>query len=144
MKSFARPSFFRVFDVLVSTTNPGLKLTRWTHAGIEFERERHSFSGPRHSLTVEITTLTRAGRRGWSLMVTKEYWWAGTESKPFKSLRWARPVSGQRGDILNWMRGQEGALDGSSSRAGNDSSNLDEAESSDEPLADENAVKGEA
>ena len=111
MKSFARPSFFRLFDLLLSTSNPGLKLTRWTHEGVEFERERHSFSGPKHGLTIEIITLTRTGRRGWSLMVTKEYWWAGAESRAFKNLRWARPLSGQRADLLAWLRAQEAALD---------------------------------
>jgi len=84
MKSFARPSFFRVFDLLISTTNPQLRRTRWTHDGVEFERERHSFSGPKHGLTIETITLTRAGRRAWSLMVIKEYWWAGAESKAFQ------------------------------------------------------------
>lgn len=111
MKSLARPSFFRTFDLLLSTTNPGLKLTRWTHDGVEFERERHSFVGPKHGLTIEIVSLTRGGRRGWSLMVTKEYWWAGAESKAFKDLRWARPLSGQRNDMLAWLRAQEAALE---------------------------------
>lgn len=115
MKSFARPSFFRLFDLLLSMSNPGLRLTHWTFDGVEFERERHSFSGPRHGLTIEICTLTRAGRRGWSLMVTKEYWWAGTESQAFKQLRWARPLTGQRSDVLAWLRTQEAALDRSPS-----------------------------
>jgi hypothetical protein len=111
MKSLARPSFFRMFDLLMSTTNPGLKLTHWTHDGVEFERERHSFTGPKHGLTIEIVTLTHSGRRGWSLMVTKEYWWTGAESKAFKNLRWARPISGQRNDLFAWLRAQEAALE---------------------------------
>jgi hypothetical protein len=111
MKSLVRPSFFRVFDLLLSTTNPGLKLARWTHDGVEFERERHSFTGPNHGLSVEIVTLTRSGRRGWKLMVTKEYWWAGTESKPLKNLHWARATAGQKNDVLAWMRAQEAALE---------------------------------
>jgi hypothetical protein len=114
MKTLAQPSFFRAFDLLLSMTNPGLKQARWIHDGVEFERERHSFSGAKHGLTIEIVTLTRAGRpgrRGWSLMVTKEYWWAGPDNKAFKNLRWARPVSGQRNDMLNWMRVQDAALE---------------------------------
>jgi hypothetical protein len=111
MKGLAHPSFFRALDMLVSTTNPGLKRSCWIHDGVEFARDRHSFSGPRHGFTIEILTLTRSGRRGWSLMVTKEYWWAGPESRAFKNLRWARPVSGQRSDMLNWMRAQDAALD---------------------------------
>lgn len=107
MKSLARPSFFRLFDLLVGASSPGHGRTRWSHDGVEFMRERHSFSGPHHGLSIEIFTLTRSGRRGWSIMVTKEYWWAGAEDKPFKNSRWARPISGQRGDILAWMRTQE-------------------------------------
>jgi hypothetical protein len=116
MKSFVRPSFFRVFDLLLTTSNPGLKQSRWTFDGVEFERERHSFTGPDHGLAVDIVTLKRTGRRGWTLMVTKEYWWAGAESKPLKNLHWARPTSGQRGDILAWLRIQEAALERAATR----------------------------
>jgi hypothetical protein len=96
MKTFANASFFRAFDLLLSTSNPLMKQARWLHDGVEFEADRHSFSGPRHGLTIEIYTLTRAGRRAWSFMVTKEYWWAGPDRKALKNLHWARPLSGAR------------------------------------------------
>ena len=115
MKSLARPSFFRLFDLLLGETNPGLKRSRWTFEGVEFERERHSFMGPKHGVALEIFTLTHGGRRGWTLMVTKEYWWVGEESKALKNLRWARPTSGQRSDIIAWFRERETALDRQSS-----------------------------
>lgn len=111
MKSLAQPSFFRVFDLLLGATNPGLKLPSWTHDGVAWERERHSFSGSSHGQTIEIVTLTRPGRRGWSIMIVKEYWWVGKESKAVKALRWAKPIEGQRSDILNWFRAQEASLD---------------------------------
>jgi hypothetical protein len=117
MKSMGHPSFFRVFDLLLSTTNRGLKQTRWSHDGVEFERERHSFTGARHGLTIEIFDLTCARPRGWSLIVTKEYWWAGLESRALKNLRWARLLSGERKDALDWMRRQESALNKSLPRA---------------------------
>jgi len=110
MRSLGDPSFFRLFDLLMSLTNRGLKRSHWAHDGVEFERERHSVTGPKHGLAIEIFTLTRPGRRGWSLMVIKEYWWAGEESKALKNLRWARPISGQRGDILAWLRAQDAKL----------------------------------
>ncbi len=107
MKSFAHPSFFRLFDLLLGLTNPGLKRSHWTHDGVEFERDRHSATGPKRGLTIEIFTLSRPGRRGWSLMVTKEYWWVGEENKALKNLRWARPTGGRRSEILSWLRAQE-------------------------------------
>jgi hypothetical protein len=60
-----------VFDLLLSTTNPGLRLLSWLHEGVGWERERHSFSGARHGLTIDIFTLTRPGKRGLSAMIVK-------------------------------------------------------------------------
>jgi hypothetical protein len=107
MKSFASPSFFRVFDLVAARSNPGLKHAHWVDGRIEFTRERHSFTGPKHGLAIEIFTVTDPRRRGWSLMVVKEYWWAGDDSTALKNLRWARPVRGRRADILAWLRGEE-------------------------------------
>jgi hypothetical protein len=110
MRTLGDPSFFRLFDLLTSLTNRGLKRSHWMHDGVEFERVRHSVTGPKHGLAIDILTLTRPGRRGWSLMVIKEYWWAGEESKPLKNLRWARLTGGQRSDILSWLRAQEARI----------------------------------
>ena len=116
MKNLTSPSFFRFFDLLVGYTNPGLKLPCWTFDGVEFERERHSFMGPRHGVAIEIFTLMRHGRRVWTLIVTKEYWWVGEESKALKNLRWARGTSGQRSDIMAWLREQEATLGSTKTR----------------------------
>jgi hypothetical protein len=110
MKSLSQPSFFRVFDLLLGAANPGLKRSSWTHDGAGWERERHSFSGINHGLTIEIVTITRPGKRGWSVKVVKEYWWGGVDNKPLKMLRWAKPISGQRAYILQWFRDQEATL----------------------------------
>jgi hypothetical protein len=110
MKTLARPSFFRTFDLLLSRGNPGLKRTRWSFDGVDFERERHSFTSARHSIVIDIATAERKGRRGWSLMVTKEYWW-GPDDKPFKTVRWAKPLGGQRGDLMGWLRSKEAEMD---------------------------------
>jgi len=110
VKSFAQPSFFRQLDLLVSMSNSGLKHQNWAHDGVEFQRERHSFTGPKHGMVIEILNLTRSGRRGWSLMVIKEYWWAGEENKALKNLRWAKSTSGQRRDILAWLQAQEAKI----------------------------------
>ncbi len=111
MKSLAQPSFFRVFDLLLGATNPGLKLSSWTHDGVAWERERHSFTGSKHGQTIEIVTLTRPGRHGFSIMIVKEYWWVGKENRAVRAVRWAKPIDGERREIMNWFRAQEAALD---------------------------------
>jgi len=111
MKNLVRPSFFRFFELLLSTTNPGLKLTRWSFDGVDFIRERHSFHGPEHGLTIDIVTLTRAGKRGWKLMVTREYWWIGAQVKPLRTQHWARAIGGQRTEMMAWLRAQEHAFE---------------------------------
>jgi len=118
VNSFARRSFFRLFDQLMSATNPQLNRARWTIDGVEAERERYSFTGPDHGATIEAITLTRRGLRGWSLLVVKEYWWAvGAPNKTLKSFHWARPVSGARKDLLAWLRTQERVMAGEPSTA---------------------------
>lgn len=111
MKNFVSPSFFRLFDLLISAHNPGSKRSHWTLDGVECARERHSYSGPTNGFVVEAFTFTRSGRRGWMLMVVKEYWWMGEEGKALKTVRWARPISGWRLDAIAWFRNQEAELD---------------------------------
>ena len=60
-------------------------------------------------------------------MVTKEYWWAGEDSKALKNLRWAKPLSGQRSDLLAWLRAQEAALERSSTST-RESTRIDETD----------------
>lgn len=110
MKSLATPSFFHVFDLLLGVTNPGLKLSSWTQEKLTWQRERHSYTGPKHGLSIEIVTITHPGRYGWSVMIVKEYWWVGSESRAVKSARWAKAISGRRNDIMSWFRTQESLL----------------------------------
>jgi hypothetical protein len=111
MKTFASLSFFRTFDLLLSTTNPGLERSRWTFEYVEWERERHSFTGPNYRLSLEVFTLTHTGRDGWGLMVVKEFWWAGSEKDALKTTSWARPLGARTGNAIAWFRGQQAALE---------------------------------
>jgi hypothetical protein len=111
MKNFTNPSFFRLFDLLMSTHNPGLKRSKWTVDGVDCTRERHSFTGQQYGFAVEIFTFARPGRRPWTLMVVQEYWWIGEDAKGSKTLRWARPTGGRRNDIIAWFREQEADLE---------------------------------
>jgi hypothetical protein len=111
VKHLASPSFYRTFDLLLSLSNPGAKLTCWTHDGVEWVRERTSIAGRSHGFVIEVVTLTKAGRRGWSLLVAKEHWWAGESTEAIRSGRWTRALGGRRKDILEWFRKHELEID---------------------------------
>jgi hypothetical protein len=111
MKTFASPSFFRTFDLLLAAANPGLKLSHWSRDGVDWERERHSFMGRTHGFAVEVTTLRRSTRQGWTMIVVKEFWWAGNQGRELRGSRWAQLLSGRRNDALGWMREQERAFE---------------------------------
>ncbi|MBI1216530.1 MAG: hypothetical protein GC185_12025 [Alphaproteobacteria bacterium] len=105
MKSFASASFYRGLDQLVSASNPGLKKDRWSHAGVEFTRIRHSFSAPGHSFTVETLTVGKGtGKTGWRLLVVKEYWRGLDTAKTIHTSRWATVTEGSRAQALSWVR----------------------------------------
>jgi hypothetical protein len=57
MKSLSNASFFRSFDLLVGETNPGQKLDDWKVDDVQFERERHSFSGRTHCYVIDVFTV---------------------------------------------------------------------------------------
>lgn len=96
---------------MTTSSNPGSKHTQWSYGDVDWVRDRYSITGNSHSFDIEIVPLNRTGRRGWSLMVAKEHWWAGTRTEAIKSTHWARPVSGNRKDIIEWFRKQEAALE---------------------------------
>jgi len=111
VKTLASRSFFHTFDLLLAAANPSLTLSSWSQDGVACARERHSFAGGTHSFAVEVVIMTRPGREGWTLMVVKEFWWAGNRDKELRSTRWAQLLSGRRGDAIGWMRKQQERLD---------------------------------
>jgi hypothetical protein len=109
MKTLSGSSFFRVFDLLIGETNPGQKMDGWKAGDVHFERERHNFSGHTHCFAIDVFTVSQPGRRHWTLMVVKEYWWDGGHKRSIKTLNWSRPIEGSHRDIMAWFRAQEGA-----------------------------------
>jgi hypothetical protein len=110
MKTLSSPSFFRTFDLLVGTSNPGLKADQWTVDDVRFTREKHSFSGGTHCFVMEIFFLTRPGRHGWEFMVAKEHWWSDGHKRIIKTLRWSQRTGGEAKNLMTWLRAQEAAL----------------------------------
>ena len=104
MKSLSGASFFRTFELLVGTSNPGLKADQWTIDDVRFEYAKHGFGDATHCFAIEVFTLSRPGRRGWKLMVVKEHWWDGGYKRVIKELGWSRPLDGRRFDIMTWLR----------------------------------------
>jgi len=58
---------------------------------------------------VRVVSTSFALRQGRTLMVVKEFWWAGSHGKDIRSTHWAH--LGRRNDALGWMREQERALE---------------------------------
>jgi len=111
MKTLSSRSFFRTFDLLIGTSNPGLKLDAWEVAGVQFERGRHSYGSPSYSFAVDIFVMTRLGRRGWGLLVAKEYWWEGGHKRAIKTQQWSQVIAGSRRDIMTWLHEREQILE---------------------------------
>lgn len=111
MKTLSDASFFRVFNLLVGTSNPGQKLDSWTIDDVHFERERHTFGGRTYCFAIDVFALSRVGRRGWSLIVVKEFWWDGGHRRSIRTQGWSKLAGGSRRDVMVWLRGQEQRLE---------------------------------
>ena len=81
-------SFFRIVDRLLSAGTTRAPRTHWSIDGVEWDRERHSYSGATHGFTIEVTTGVCTGPPGWTLRVVKEYWRDG-RGESTRDLQWA-------------------------------------------------------
>ncbi len=99
-------SFFRILDRLLSAGTGRAPRTHWSIDGVEWQRERHSYSGATHGFTIEVTTGVRAERPGWTLRVVKEYWRDG-RGESTRDLQWAQVEAGSRAEIVAWLKRQE-------------------------------------
>lgn len=110
MKKIGDASFFRIVDRLLSAGTGRVPRTHWSVDGVEWQRERHSFSGATHGFTIEVTTAERSARPGWRLRVVKEYWRDG-RGESTRDLQWAQVEAGSRAEIVEWLKRQERALE---------------------------------
>lgn len=111
MRSFADPAFFRLLNALVSEAGADLRRTRWSHRGVDWVRQRHSFTSDAASFTIEQCVMASPGSHGWSLLLVKEMWWDG-EDNSIRSTQWAKPLSGRRAMMLAWLQAEERRLNG--------------------------------
>ncbi len=51
--------------------------------------------------------MTKTGSHGWSLLVVKEHWWSAVGENSLRSTEWAKPMTGKRTQILDWLRTEE-------------------------------------
>ncbi len=106
MRTLANPSFFRLIAMLLSEADVGMRRTRWSHRGVEWRREWHTFSGARSGFAIDQYVITKSNPNGWSLLVVKEMWWDG-DDKPIRTTQWAKPLSGPRPRMMEWLRAEE-------------------------------------
>jgi hypothetical protein len=110
-------NFFNAWHILQRATCPGATEMNWNVGDVAWQKERHSFSGGRYSVSLEIHLLRRAGRapQAWQLMVVIEYWWNG-EHEMIKNSTWGRVLSGNAKSVLAWLRAQEPGQGGAAAR----------------------------
>jgi hypothetical protein len=100
------PAFFRIVDRLLGAGTSRTPRTQWSVDGVEWQRERHSYSGASHGFTIEVTTGVRAAASGWTLRVVKEYWRDG-KGESTRDLQWALIEGGNRVEVVAWLKRQE-------------------------------------
>ncbi len=109
MRKIGDPSFFRIVDRLLAPASSRVPLIRWSIDGVDWRRERHSFSGPSHGFTVEVCTATNTTKPQWILLIVKEYW-RDANDKSIKAMQWAHVENGNRADVALWLEQQERRL----------------------------------
>ena len=102
--------FFNLFSLIASTSNPDRDRDEWQAGEVAWKRERTSFKGPQYSLQMEVHTLNRAGKRGWTLIVARETWWASDRRKAFRDGHWVHVCRGARKDVEKWFSEREALL----------------------------------
>ncbi len=110
MKRIGDASFFRIVDHLLTPTPARVAATHWSIDGVDWQRERHSYSGSSHGFSVEVTTGTKATPPEWVLMIVKEYW-RDSNGQSTKSLQWAHIEKGSRTNVVAWLKRQERELE---------------------------------
>lgn len=105
--SFASTAFFRLFDRSIRPTQGLETPSAWTVEDVAWTHERHSYRGPSYQMSTDIFVGVKSGRRGWSVLVVRESWWARGKSDPLRAHQWAHLMSGARGDALAWFQAQD-------------------------------------
>lgn len=107
MRTFADPSFFRLFHTLLDESCSDRQQSQWSHRGIAWVHQRHSFTGIICGFGIHQYLMTKAGSQGWSLLVVKEHWWNARGEAGLRSTEWAKHLTGNRAHILDWLRAEE-------------------------------------
>ncbi|CAM5281974.1 hypothetical protein ATER59S_00413 [Aquamicrobium terrae] len=69
--------------------------------------QRHSFAGVVCGFSIHHYTMTKTGSHGWSLLVVKEHWWTVRGEDSLRASEWAKPLTGKRNHIMDWLRNEE-------------------------------------
>ncbi|MFD2181682.1 hypothetical protein [Rhodoplanes azumiensis] len=79
----------------------------WTVEGVDCTRDRHRFSGPAYSFTIEALNLrlVKSGRMAWHVLIVTE-WWRSETDESLRSTKWLKVVSGKPAEVTAWMRRQ--------------------------------------
>jgi hypothetical protein len=110
MKGFQDNSFQNAFQRIMSGAKALPTAVRWTIAGVEWHRDRHTHTGQEYSYTVEVHRLFASGPKSWALLYVIETWWYGSETSETRRASWGKVMKGKRSDVFAWFRAQEKAV----------------------------------
>lgn len=99
--------FFNLVSLLAAETNPGRGIDAWEVDHVRWTRERMNRKGPIYSYQIELHTLVHDGKRGWTLLMGHETWWAAGKADAFRNGRWVHLAKGARADVLKWFAKRE-------------------------------------
>jgi len=107
MKSLNDKSFRNLWQMIYQATSSSPEADHWQVAGVDWRRQRHHYSGPDYSFSIETHLLTcnRAGRSEWSLLVVTEHWW-DAKHDPLQSHMRLHSLAGSKRAIIEWFRDQ--------------------------------------
>ena len=108
MRAFGDPSFFRLFNSLMSEASLGVTAFSWTYRGVQWIRNRHTFGNQLYGFGTDTFLLSKPAPRPWLRLVVKEFW--HETDGTMRSGQWAKPLSGEKTDIRLWIQLEEKRL----------------------------------
>ncbi|HTO65552.1 MAG TPA: hypothetical protein VMM15_30350 [Bradyrhizobium sp.] len=115
MKSLNDRSFHSLWQMVYRAAAGSSDADRWRVGDVDWRRQRHHYSGPDYSFSIEthLLTVDQRGRSAWTLLVAIEHWWDSAHA-PLRSSMRLHALAGNKRAIIEWFKDQGKQLELSS------------------------------